>query len=227
LASGSGNGNRSVFFDNYYIDVQGKRDLFVTAPAIQADEATPVSLFFDVAYARYAVNYSDTLAVYVSEDCGQTRTLVYLKGGEELATAPDFSSDRWVPASSEWRAETISDLPLNFSGDLSVLFENRGRYGQPIYIDNIRIESVTGVNLETAAGEITPYPNPTTDRFYLRIDNEVGDLWVTIADISGRTISNQSYQLGSSISLEPFPNGVYTVKLINLNQSRVFKIIKQ
>ncbi len=227
LASGSGNGNRSVFFDNYYIDVQGKRDLFVTAPAIQADEATPVSLFFDVAYARYAVNYSDTLAVYVSEDCGQTRTLVYLKGGEELATAPDFSSDRWVPASSEWRAETISDLPLNFSGDLSVLFENRGRYGQPIYIDNIRIESATGVNLETAAGEITPYPNPTTDRFYLRIDNEVGDLWVTIADISGRTISNQSYQLGSSISLEPFPNGVYTVKLINLNQSRVFKIIKQ
>ena len=227
LASGSGNGNRSVFFDNYYIDVQGKRDLFVTAPAIQADEATPVSLFIDVAYARYAVNYSDTLAVYVSEDCGQTRTLVYLKGGEELATAPDFSSDRWVPASSEWRAETISDLPLNFSGDLSVLFENRGRYGQPIYIDNIRIESATGVNLETAAGEITPYPNPTTDRFYLRIDNEVGDLWVTIADISGRTISNQSYQLGSSISLEPFPNGVYTVKLINLNQSRVFKIIKQ
>lgn len=227
LASGSGIGSRSVFFDNYYIDVQGKRDLFVTAPALQADASNPVNLFFDVAYARYAVNYSDTLAVYVSEDCGQTRTLVYLKGGEELATAPDFSADRWVPSSSEWRAEAISNLPLNFSGDLSVLFENRGRYGQPIYIDNIRLETATVVNLESAIGKITPYPNPTTDRFYLRIDNEVGDLWVTIADISGRIISNQSYQLGSSISLEPFPNGVYTVKLINLNQSRVFKIIKQ
>ena len=226
LASGSGNGSRSVFFDNYYIDVQGKRDLFVTAPAVQADEATPVSLFFDVAYARYAVNYSDTLAVYVSEDCGQTRTLVYLKGGEELATAPDFSSDRWVPASSEWRAETISDLPLNFSGDLSVLFENRGRFGQPIYIDNIRLESATAVGHEKSNSPIELYPNPTKDQIYLRILNEASDVWVTISDMSGRTITNLLYQ-GSSISLEQVPAGVYVVHVVNRQQSQVFKVIKQ
>jgi photosystem II stability/assembly factor-like uncharacterized protein len=227
LASGFGNGDRSVFFDNYYIDVQGKRDMFVTAPALQADASNPVNLFFDVAYARYAVNYSDTLAIYISEDCGQTRTLVYLKGGEELATAPDFSSDRWVPSSSEWRTESISDLPLNFSGDLSVLFENRGRYGQPIYIDNIRLESATGGIPEKGANAITLFPNPTSDQFYLRIENEVGDLWVSISDISGRNISNQRYKRGSSISLEQFPDGMYTVKLTNHQLSHVFKVIKQ
>jgi hypothetical protein len=108
LASGSGNGSRSLFFDNYFIDVQGKRDVLATAPAQTANASNPVSLFFDVAYARYAANYSDTLAVYVSEDCGQSRSLVYLKGGEELATAPDFSSDRWVPAASEWRSESVT-----------------------------------------------------------------------------------------------------------------------
>lgn len=225
LASGFGMGSRSVFFDNYYIDVQGKRDLFITAPALQTDNSSPVNFFFDVAYARYAPNYSDTLAVYVSEDCGQTRSLVYLKGGLELATAPDFSSDRWGPQATEWRTESVADLPLNYSGDLSIMFENRGRYGQPIYIDNIRLESSTAVGQTMHTAPIELYPNPTKDQIYLRFNNEIGNVLVTVTDMNGRPLIRKAYQ-GSSISLEHLPAGVYAVHVVNRQQSRVFKVIK-
>ncbi len=229
LASGSGNGARSLFFDNYFIDVQGKRDVLATAPAQPADASNPVSLFFDVAYARYAVNYSDTLAVYVSEDCGQSRSLVYLKGGEELATAPDFSSDRWVPAASEWRSESVAELELNYSGDLSVLFENRGRFGQPIYIDNIRLESTTGIQKkQNTELQATAFPNPTSGEVNVVLTNMEGPVQITIQDMFGRIVQSENYTNAKiKLSFARFASGVYSISVRNNNRSAVLKVVKQ
>jgi hypothetical protein len=164
----------------------------------------------------------------VSEDCGQTRTLVYLKGGEELATAPDFSSDRWVPASSEWRTESISDLPLNFNGDLSVLFENRGRFGQPIYIDNIRVESTTGIAKNAGTIQIKAYPNPVTDNLFIDAQGFVGLVRIQVQDMQGRIIQTE-YQSGEkfSLTIKDLPQGLYSVSLRDKHRSDVIKIVKK
>ncbi len=227
LASGAGNGSRSVFFDNYYIDVQGKRDMLITAPAVQANAENPVTLFFDVAYARYDANYSDTLAVYISEDCGQTRELVYLKGGTELSTAADFSSDRWVPASSEWRSELVEELPLTYTGDLSLLFENRGRYGQPIYIDNIRLESSTAVN-RLKVPLLAVFPNPTKDQISLSLQGLNSQVRIELIDLSGRLVFTQKFESEPvKISLSSLPAGAYFVSVSDENRKLFTKVIKQ
>ncbi len=128
---------QSAMFDNYNNDVAGAWDE-MWAPRLNCGSYTTLDLTFDVAYARYNATYSDTLQVLVSTDCGATWTSVYLKGGTTLATAPD-NTNAFVPTAAQWRNEAVS---LNaYAGQSSVLvvFRNRGRYGNVVYIDNINI----------------------------------------------------------------------------------------
>src|SRR5690606_13619275 len=98
-----------------------------------------VSLRFDVAYARYNANFSDTLEVKISTDCGTTWTSVYLKGGTVLSTAPD-ASNLFVPTSSQWRTESVPISTIAAGqGNVMFSFVNRGHYGQAIYLDNINL----------------------------------------------------------------------------------------
>lgn len=131
-----------AYFDNYSNDVSGLRDEMLT-PKYDLSSLSTCTLTFDVAYARYNATYSDTLAALISTDCGTTWTQIYMKGGTTLATRPDLTTGAFVPTSTQWRTETINLNTYAGQGNVLVKFQNRGRYGQMLYLDNINIQGTT------------------------------------------------------------------------------------
>ncbi len=140
----------SLMFDNYNLDVSNTRDEF-RAPKMTFAGYTNVKMYFDVAYARYDATYSDSLAVLVSTDCGVTYTQLYLKGGTTLATAPDKTVSIFAPTAVQWRTDTVFLNAYSGMGNVMVSFQNRGHYGQALYIDNVNIAGTVASMPPTAA----------------------------------------------------------------------------
>lgn len=133
-----GTSTACAIFDNFTYSAEGERDEMLT-PKYTFTNVVSAQLHFDVAYARYDQDYSDTLQVLISTNCGASWTSIYVKGGSQLATAPD-QSPMFVPSSTQWRTDLIDITGLT-AGQSNVMFSfvNRGHYGQPIYLDNINI----------------------------------------------------------------------------------------
>jgi photosystem II stability/assembly factor-like uncharacterized protein len=115
-------------------------------------------LHFDVAYARYAVNYTDSLEVLVSTDCGTNWSSLYFKGGSDLATAPDLG-DFFIPTAGQWRSDTIDLTAYDGLNDVWIAFRGHTGWGNNIYLDNINLGGVNSANtavLEEDAFEVYP-----------------------------------------------------------------------
>ncbi|WP_341905341.1 PKD domain-containing protein [Fluviicola taffensis] len=123
------------------------------------------TLTFDVAFRRYSGANSDSLAVLVSTDCGASFTTVYYKGGNNLSTVPgDYTPDGFVPTPSQWRTETIDLSPYIGNQNVMISFQNRGHYGQNIYVDNINLTGVIatpGPNFGAAPSAVCTGENVT------------------------------------------------------------------
>jgi photosystem II stability/assembly factor-like uncharacterized protein len=229
--SGFGNGIASIFFDNFSIDVGGLRDRIQTRPVEGIESSQSVKLLFDVAYARYAVNYSDSLAVYISDDCGETLTQVYYKGGTELSTAPDFTNDIFVPEASEWRTDTVELFGVSPGNSFVVAFENRGAWGQAIYLDNIRLEldgTVTTLELEPGA-TVNTFPVPAEN--YLRVSTNgfSGKLiQYEVFDASGRlSLAGRGQSTAFNIDVSQLRSGMYFLNLRENEKSAKTKFTKR
>lgn len=147
-------GNSAVM-DNFSpaSNISGDIDDLKT-PALNLNSYTAATLTFDVAYAPYNNQFSDTLRVLVSSDCGQTWTTAYLKGGTTLATQAAQTTAFNSP--STWRNETV-DLSQFVGNDAVYLaFRNRSGYGNKLYIDNVNITGVIVTTPPTASFSSTP-----------------------------------------------------------------------
>ncbi len=135
----------SMYFDNYNQNAGGTRDEMRT-PKFNFSSFTQAKLFFDVAYTEWNDTYSDTLAIMVSTDCGLTYTQLYVKGGQTLATAPIDSAAIFVPTAAQWRTDTVSLIAYAGMSNVMISFQNRGHYGQALYIDNVNISGANTNN---------------------------------------------------------------------------------
>ncbi len=162
-AGGFGSSENSATADNFNIDLQGGYGDLRAYVNIQPN-ATELS--FDVAYTPYGGQYSDTLEVLLSSDCGQSFVLLYRKGGMDLSTAPPFQADVFVPLSEEWRTETLDMSAWAGTEDAMLVFRNRGHWGQMLYLDNVNLDGFpVGMQdpldgQEQAAQRAEIYPNP-------------------------------------------------------------------
>jgi PKD repeat protein len=161
-AGGFGTSTQSALFDNYNNDVNRKRDELRTPKYDFSGSSHPV-LTFDRAYARYDNTNNDTLAVLASTDCGATFNVLYVKGNTALATAPDKTASLFVPTATQWKRDTIDLAAYAGLPSVMIVFQNRGFFGQGLYIDNVNLYNslVTKVkNAENNPG-INVYPNPS------------------------------------------------------------------
>lgn len=222
----------SAFFDNYNNDVNRKRDELRT-PKFNFSAAIHPKLFFDRAYARYSGANTDTLAILISTDCGTTFTEIYNKGDVNLATAPDETAAIFTPNSTQWKTDTV-DL-LSYAGQPNVLFafQNRGFYGQAIYIDNINIVSPlnTGIIDANKESTINIFPNPTNGKVSIAInstnlDNYNLDIFNSIGQIIyTETIHQETKEFKKDLNLGLFGKGIYIIKLTNTMSSKSVKVI--
>jgi PKD repeat protein len=135
----------SMYYDNYTQNASGTHDEMRT-PKFDFSALTQAKMFFDVAYAQWNGTYSDSLAIMVSTDCGLTYTQLYVKGGLTLATAPIDSTAIFVPTATQWRTDTVLLNAYAGMSNVMISFQNRGHFGQAIYVDNINISGANTNN---------------------------------------------------------------------------------
>ena len=74
--------------------------------------------------------------------------------------------------------------------------------------------------------DIKIYPNPTHDRLYIETETDVEEFHYQILNVYGQCLEAGQLQ-GNELSLAPYANGIYFVKLFSNDQSvKTEKIIK-
>lgn len=189
------------------------------------------TLQFDIAYKLFtpvtntAENYSDTLQIIYSDDCGASFHTLYKKAGLDLTTSiPYYTEDRFIPRDDEWRTETVDLSTLN-GKSVIFAFVNITDNENVLYLDEIQITSLTGFDDELIEkNSLSVYPNPGKNDFTIASLQDIQSLHVT--DITGREIYHASplttkYQL----HLENINAGVYLIKVGFRNSEQVLKLV--
>ena len=185
-AGGFGLSPNSMYFNNFSINANGKKDEMRTA-RYDISLLTSASLTFDVAYQPYnTTNYSDSLEVLISTDCGATFSSIYLKGGGTLSTVAGVSTVAFTPTAAQWRTELINLNSYIASGSVIIAFRNIGRFGNNLFVDNINI--AVGFTVDAGPDKNTCYGNaiaigtpPVSGYTYF---------WSPTIGLSSTTISN-------------------------------------
>nr|MBA2407206.1 T9SS type A sorting domain-containing protein [Chitinophagales bacterium] len=218
VAGGFGNSSNSAQVDFYHTN-SGTDELI--SPYLDFTSAiAPVTLKFTYAYAMKSENKNDTLKVAVSADCGETYTNVYVKGGTELATAPDLQGSVFVPSASQWKDEFI-DLTTFLPYDkMLVKFQAISDHGNNLYLDDINISGVgTGISELGSEEHLFLYPNPSSGSFTITLSgDETTDVTVEIFNVLGQKVEELFTKKGLSkqtyvMDLSAQENGIYMVKV--------------
>ncbi len=226
----------SALFDNYNLDALGQRDEMRT-PKLNLTTMSACTLTFWVAYARFglyqSVMYSDSLAVMISTNCGSSWTQIYMKGGNTLSTNGqiDVQSAIFVPTAAQWRQETVVLTPY-VGNNVMIAFQNRGRYGQALYVDNINITGTltTGVN-EFSQDNFGLFPNPNSGEFNIVFETDVADDYtIEIHNSVGQLISSQTLQnfsgkLESPVNISEAGKGIYLLSIRNSSNRSVRRVV--
>jgi len=187
-----GTNTASMIFDNFSFNVTGTRDKISTR-LMDLSSVTAAILAFDVAYSPYdTTNWSDTLAIYVSTDCGATDTLVYLKGGTQLSADSSLNTSLFVPASNQWRNDIVDLSPFLGESDVIISFENRAYFGNVMYVDLINITTAVGINESQLSSDFIMFPNPVHQTAVISINNvefkDAAKVAVKMYDIIGNEV---------------------------------------
>lgn len=237
-------GLASTVFRNRRLNSIGSKDDLVS-PIIQPIAgADSVFLKFDLShqtntYPGSTATPLDTLEVLLTTDCGRTFTSVYKKWGTDLQTvgSPNFGqavSDTvgFVPSmSDQWRTDSINLSAAALSAPSFVLyFRNSNANGNNTYIDNINVTSkIVPEKLKKNGYMIAP--NPFNDAFFVRhYEAPVNLRAIQVINSSGQIVIEKRYK-GDAITQIPiemgqYPGGVYIVKLVYDDGTRIERVIK-
>lgn len=148
---GTSPGTLAAGVENFNYNAAGQRDGLLS-PAIDLSSYTQATLSFSYAYRRYDLTYQDSLAVFISTDCGSTwsRIASYKENGTgNFVTGSDLSSGFTPSSTGDWCGATgnptCPSIDISsYAGNANVRlkFENICGYGNNMYVDNI---NVTGV----------------------------------------------------------------------------------
>ncbi|RYY87792.1 MAG: hypothetical protein EOO15_10860 [Chitinophagaceae bacterium] len=141
---GAGGSTGSAFINNYENTNTGTVDEMRFVPTTLMAGADSLVVSFDVAHKNYVETssgdeYSDTLNVLVSANCGTSYTRIYQKAGALLATAGASDVNYLSPIASDWRRERIAIA--SSATQAVVILQNKTNYGNNIFVDNFNIIS--------------------------------------------------------------------------------------
>ena len=118
-------------------------------------DASTISLRFDYAYSLWtdptlSQNWSDTLIVLVSSDCGVSWEKIWERAGNSLVTTtPNYNGFEWYPSgNNDWNSANVNLNSYAGSDGVIVKFRNVNQYENNLFLDNINITSDATTNIE-------------------------------------------------------------------------------
>jgi PKD repeat protein/photosystem II stability/assembly factor-like uncharacterized protein len=233
--SGNGPGDKAAFMPFFeYIVPPGRRDRMIT-PVLNFEGMDQVYLTFKHAYAKRHATVTDSLIVYISNDCGENWTRLF-SGGEDgngvFATHP-LSTTLFVPQTEDdwcgygWGADCIflNLSPWGNQANIQIAFESYNYFGNNLYIDNVSIGLLTDI-VDRAAGQIQIFPNPSTGLVHISLPEDVVNAEVTIYAPQGATIFQSATANGLiTADLSKYGKGIYFVRVMGGKLNEVQKVI--
>ncbi|MFN7687545.1 MAG: M43 family zinc metalloprotease [Sphingobacteriales bacterium] len=231
----SKSGASSVYFNNFNSSRIGRRD-DLRMPQFNVANTDSAFLSFWVAAAAYSPlstpnNNWDTLEVLISKDCGASYTSLYKKWGSTLVTNRTEVTIPYTPTSDEWRKDSIDLTSYINQGDLIMAFRNTTGFENNIYIDDVRLRTISiNPNLKAKGFMVTPnpansyievqfFPNPV-DLESIQVFNSFGQPVLT--QLTGNTGLNyyrydiSAWAAGMYIVQARFRNKIETRRIIKL-----------
>lgn len=226
-------GVASAWIDNWnYLGGNGQQDEMILMPLNLSSVLNP-QLTFEVAYVYWTVpyQYSDTLEILISTDCGVTWTTIYQKWGNQLMTATPLSSNSvgWVPNNTEWRKETVSLSTYQSATNAIFKFRNVTDYEDNLYIDDINIDNQSGISEIDLGSLVNIYPNPSSGSVNVSVSlPSEDDISIIVYDVLGKLLLNSRDRSKGGIytmNLSGFDAGVYFIEIKAGNNTVTRKII--
>jgi PKD repeat protein/photosystem II stability/assembly factor-like uncharacterized protein len=233
-----GNTAMRVNHRDYYV-IPGDRDQLVS-PTLDFSEMDVVYLHFKHAYSRYYTSMTDSLIVYITDDCGETWNRIF-EGGEDgsgnFATAPQATEDFVPENTAEWCGEGYGS-PCNhidisaYAGkkDVKVMFETYNYYNNNIYVDDVIVNNSLATNISTHESDgitIALRPNPAKERAAVVLTGVEGKVVIALYNSEGRKLLSKktaatSGNVTAQLNLQHLPEGVYLVRVTGntLNKSK-------
>jgi PKD repeat protein len=238
---GDGSGIHAARIDIFdYTAAPGRKDRLISPP-LDFSGFTNVSLSFDHAYAKRYTTISDSLVVYISDDCGLTWSRVFAGGDNNtgnFATAP-LTTQRFVPLLQEdWcgidsygSACKIVDLS-SWAGkkNIKIAFESNMRMGNNIYLDNISVSNYTGISTDPKnVNDFTIFPNPANRSVTVQVPKTCVPAELSISNPQGRNVFKKQLTAGITVSqnidISNLAKGVYFIRLNTCDTVKTQKMI--
>jgi PKD repeat protein len=224
----SGNGGEQAMGIRFrdYVNF-GARDRLIS-PIIELGEI-PAELSFQHAYAQYYPQYTDSLIVLISTDCGDSWTRLLAKGEDGngiFATHPQMN-DEFIPNTADdwcgsgWGSDCYSiDLSAYTNqAAVKIAFESYNMRGTTLFIDHVLVDQMIGTeDLDEAVSGIEISPNPNHGDFKLSAHKNIVHANIEIYNPLGQLVFSKTgtslrKQESLQINLKAQSKGVYLVKI--------------
>ncbi|MCD4790030.1 MAG: PKD domain-containing protein [Bacteroidales bacterium] len=219
----------------------GERDRLIS-PLFNFYEYKNITLEFQFAYAQRFQQYTDSLIVYISADCGNSWTRLLEMGEDSLnnfATSDPITSNFIPQTPEEWcgiagNPECISiDLSgWDGSSNVQIMFESYNGFGNNIFIDNVSIDgTINSINKpKESTDNFNIYPNPSNGSFSILIKNLTGHVDMRVSNLTGQIVYEENFECfgaktKKSFDLSDKNNGIYIIEIQCGNTNYVQKFV--
>jgi PKD repeat protein len=217
------------------------RDRLIT-PLLNFEGFDQVYLSFQHAYAQRYSSATDSLVIYLSNDCGSNwmRITGYGEDGDGSFGTHEIISGQFIPEVEEDWCGVGWGAPCNLidlsawagQNDIQIAFESYNYYGTALYIDNVMVGPLTDIS-ESNPGfdEIQVFPNPSSGVFNLWIPSGDKPDKISVYNMQGTETLNlpvKTSEEGENIQLDlsGFTKGVYFIRINTNTETIVKKIIR-
>lgn len=235
---GSGAGTHAAGINLYTYFSYGQRDRLISPPI---NMIVPGSYFlsFKHAYAQTNLQYSDSLIVKVSPDCGNnwTRVLAVAEDGTGNFATREPVNSGFIPALPEdWcdqgyrsNCYTLDISAFSNNSNVKLMFESVRVVGNNLFIDDIKMEAFVGIeNLsKTSNADFNIFPNPGQGIFTVSSKNLSENCILEIYNAQGQMIRQFAANSKSNqvLDLSGQPKGLYFVKMTGNQISETKKLV--
>lgn len=232
-------GSKAAYINFRDYSALGQKDRLIS-PALNFTGYVSVVMDFQHAYAQRFASSSDSLIIYISDDCGESWVKVFEVTEDDPGdfATHDITNNPFTPqVADDWCGSGFgSDCYMinldDWAGkaDVRIMFESVSGFGNNLYIDNVNITVFTGQhNIAAGSGELfRVYPNPATDE--LVIETNCSGCTYEILDSHGQTIVSGNIGTRGShgysrVNTGDLSRGIYFIKVYSNSTTGVQKLI--